>query len=111
MTINIDNIAVIDDVLSPSDQFASEIDISNWLASDTISAVTYSVTDGNGDDATNSVTDTTKHTNTQTVIKPYIDCTKGPAVNDMRYTIKCAVTTSGGDAKAFYLKFRVKEYA
>jgi hypothetical protein len=107
MTINIENLAVIEDVLNPDDQFAAEIDIATWLSSDTISSVAYTAVDGSGENSASDVLDGDKHSNTNTVIKPYI---KG-GVTDNRYTVKCLVTTSGGDKKAFYLKWECKEYS
>jgi len=107
MTTNIDNIAVIEDRISPSDQFAIQIDISDWLGTDTISSVAYSATNGNGSDVSTNVVDANKCTNTQTIIKPYI---KG-YLTGKEYTVKCLVTTSGGDKKAWYVKFECKEFA
>jgi hypothetical protein len=111
MTINIDNLAVIEQPLSPEAQFQITIDISDWLDTDTISTVAYTAVDGQGGDASTDVLDSGKHTNTTTVIKPYIDCTKGPAVSGMSYTVKMKVVTTAGDQEAWYLKFKVREFA
>jgi len=107
MSLTMKNIGTIPDSLSPDDAFQVTMDISDWLDTDEISTVAYSAVDGDGEDATAAVLDALKHTNTTTVIKPYI---KG-GVDGAIYTVKCLVATSDGDDKAFYLKFSCKEEA
>jgi len=107
MSIAIKNTGIIPYQLSPSDEFMVTIDISDWLDTDTISSVVYSAVDGNGNDVAATVLDAAKHTNTNTVIKPYI---KGGA-DDTKYTVKCLVTTDAGDKKAFYVQWTCEEVA
>lgn len=107
MSINMENIGTIPYSLSPDDAFQVTMDISDWLDTDEISSVVYSAVDGDGEDATATVLNVAKHTNTTTVIKPYIQ----GGVDDTIYTVKCLITTSDGDDKAFYLKFSCKEEA
>lgn len=107
MSITMENTGMIPYSLSPDDEFQITMDISDWLGTDEISSVTYSAVDGDGTDATATVLDAGKHTNTTTVIKPYI---KG-GLDDTIYTIKCLVATSDGDDKAFYSKFQCEEVA
>ncbi len=107
MSITMENTGMIPYSLSPDDEFQITIDISEWLGTDQISSVAYSAVDGDGNDATATVLDAAKHTNTTTVIKPYI---KG-GLDDTIYTGKCLVTISDGDKKAFYFKFPCEEVA
>ena len=107
MTIYIDNVAVIEDKIAPDDAFAVDIDISEWLDSDTISSVAYTAVDGKGNSETANAIDVNKCTNTQTVIKPYLTGN----TNGERYIVKCVVTTTGGDKKTFYVIFECKEFA
>lgn len=102
-----ENTGMIPYSLSPDDEFQVTIDISDWLDTDQISSVVYSAVDSDGADATTVVLDAAKHVNTTTVIKPYI---KG-GVTGTIYIIKCLMTTSDGDDKAFYLKFSCEEVA
>jgi len=107
MSITMENTGMIPYSLSPNDGFQVTIDISDWLGSDTIESVAYSAVDGDGEDASATVLDAEKHTNTTTVIKPYL---KGGTTGTI-YTVKCLVTTAAGDDKAFYLKYNCEEVA
>lgn len=107
MTIEMQNLGNIPYSLSPDDQFQITIDIATWLGTDEISSVAYSAVDQDGNNETSNVLDAAKHTNTNTVIKPYI---KG-GTDDEIYTVKCLVTTTGTDKKAFYARFACVESA
>ncbi len=107
MTISCKDIGTIPYSINPDDQFQVTLDISDWLGADTISSVAYSAVDRDGDDATTIVLDANGHTNTDTIIKPYI---LGGTSGEV-YTIKMLVTTAGGDKKAFYIKFPCTEVA
>ena len=106
-TIEIESLATIPDYVHPDDEFAVSIDISTWLDSDTISSVAYSAVDEDGDTATTTVLDAAQHTNTTTVIVPYI---KG-GTHDVKYMVKMIVSTAGGDEKTFYQKFHCFDYS
>ena len=105
MTINCGIIGVIPYDLTPGDEFLASIDISTWLGSETISAVTYSAKDESGNTVTTCYdSDSSEFTNT--MIKPYI---KAPSTDDKTYFVKALVTTVNSYKKAFYISFRVKE--
>ena len=72
MTTNIQTLGTIPYALAPADQFEVTIDVSSWLDSDTIDSVTYSATDEDGVDATESVLNQTLSTYSDTVISAYI---------------------------------------
>ena len=107
MTIECDDIGYIPYEINPDDQFQVTFDISDWLGSDTISSVAYSAVDADGTDVSDDVLSAADHDNTNTVIKPYI---KG-GTDGVVYTVKMLVTTTGGDIKAFYIKFVCNEKA
>ena len=106
MTINCNTIGIINSPLGTSDEFQVTFDISTWLGTDTINTVAYSAVDETGADATATVLTLANHTNTTTVIKPYI---KGGGTDDKRYTIKMIATTVNVYKKAFYIKFNVRD--
>ena len=107
MTIECEDVGFIPYAVNPDDQFQLTFDISDWLGSDTISSVDYTAVDGDGVDVSATVLDAARHTNTTTVIKPYV---LGGDDGEV-YTIKCLVTTAAGDKKAFYIKFVCDEKA
>ena len=107
MTINCKDVGFMPYEINPDDQFQITFDISTWLDSDTISSVVYSAVDNDGDDATASVINAGSCTNTTTVIKPYV---LGGTDGEV-YIIKCLVTTTAGDVKAFYIKMVCEEKA
>ena len=106
MTINCKDIGAIPYNLASGDGFQVTFDISTWLGVDTIASVVYSATDGRGTDVTATALKLANHTNTTTVIKPWI---LGPAAgSNKHYTIKMVVTTAAAMKKAFYIKFSVR---
>ena len=106
MTINCKDIGVLPYDLAAGDGFQVTFDISTWLgATDTIASVVYSATDGQGTVVTTTALDATKHTNTTTIIKPWI---KGPTGGNKHYTVKMVVTTAAAMTKSFYIKFSVR---
>jgi hypothetical protein len=109
MSINCGNVGVIPDNIAPDDEHKAEFDISAWIGTDTISGVVYSAVDEYGVDATADVLVSAKHTNTNTVIKPYI---KGKT-SGVSYTAKCVVTANNANAskKTFYIKWFCREVA
>lgn len=109
MTIKIDAVGLIPYELAPGDQMQVTIDISDWLGTAAISSVAYTAVDGDGVDAAAAVLDAAKHTNTTTIVKPFI---KG-GVDGKSYVVKCLVTSdaANADKKAFYLKWDCREEA
>lgn len=109
MTIKIDAVGVIPFELAPGDEMQVTIDIEDWLGTDNISSVAYTAVDGDGVDAASTVLDANKHTNTTTVVKPFI---KGGADGE-NYVVKCLVTSdaTNADKKAFYVKWDCREEA
>ena len=109
MSIKIDTVGLIPYELAPGDEMQVTITISDWLGSDTISSVAYTAVDGDGVDAAATVLDAAKHTNTNTVIKPFI---KGGEDGE-NYVVKCLVTSNAANAdkKAFYVKWDCREEA
>ena len=105
MTINCKDIGAIPYNLASGDGFQVTFDISTWLGVDTIASVVYSATDGRGTDVTATALKLANHTNTTTVIKPWI---LGPASSNKHYTIKMVVTTASAMIKAFYIKYSVR---
>ena len=106
MTINCKDIGALPYDLVPADGFQVTFDISTWLGVDTIASVVYSATDGRGTDVTATELLLANHTNTTTIIKPWI---LGPAAgNNKHYTIKMVVTTAAAMTKAFYIKYSVR---
>jgi len=106
MTINCKDIGVIPYNLAAGDGFQVTFDISTWLgATDTIASVVYSATDGRGTNVTATALNAVKHTNSTTVIKPWI---LGAVGDNKHYTVKMVVTTAAAMIKAFYIKFSVR---
>ena len=106
MTINCKDIGVIPYDLASGDGFQVTFDIATWLGlTDTIASVVYSATDEHGTDVTATALTLANHTNTTTVIKPWI---KGPATGNKHYTIKMVVTTAAAMIKSFYIKYSVR---
>ena len=106
MTINCKDIGAIPYNLAAGDGFQTTFDISTWLDTDTIASVVYSATDSRGTDVTATALLLANHTNTATVIKPWI---LGPAAgSNKHYTIKMVVTTAAAMTKAFYIKYSVR---
>jgi len=88
---------VLDNSKSPDDAFAVEIDISEWLGEDTISAVSFS--------ASGAVLDGDKNTYTDTIIRPYLK----NGIDGLNYIIAMKVTTTAGDVGSFYLRFACRD--
>ena len=109
MTIKIDAVGLVPYELAPGDEMQVTIDISDWLGTDEIASVAYTAVDGDGVDAAAAVLVTAKHTNTATVVKPFI---KG-GVDGESYVVKCLVTSdaANADKKAFYVKWDCREEA
>ena len=105
MTINCKDIGAIPYNLASGDGFQVTFDISTWLGVDTIASVVYSATDGRGTDVTATALTLANHTNTTTVIKPWI---KGPTGGNKHYTVKMFVTTAAAMTKSFYIKYSVR---
>ena len=105
MTINCKDIGAIPYNLASGDGFQVTFDISTWLGVDTIASVVYSATDTIGTDVTATALTLANHTNTNTVIKPWI---LGPVGGNKHYTIKMVVTTAAAMIKAFYIKYSVR---
>ena len=105
MTINCKDIGAIPYNLASGDGFQATFDISTWLGVDTIASVVYSATDERGTDVTATALTLANHTNTTTVIKPWI---LGSAISNKHYTIKMVVTTAAAMIKAFYIKYSVR---
>ena len=107
MTINCKDISVIPYDLASGDGFQITFDISTWLGIvDTIASVVYSATDEHGTDVTATALTLASHSNTPTIIKPWI---KGPAAgSNKHYTIKMTVTTTAAMIKTFYIKYSVR---
>ena len=104
MTINCKDIGVLPYNLAVADSFQLTFDISTWLGVDTIASVVYSATDGYGTDVTATALVLAKHTNTTTIIKPWILI---PATVNKHYTVKMVVTTAAAMVKSFYIKYSV----
>lgn len=90
----------------PWDAFFVEVDVSSWLDTDTISSVTFSATDSDGNDATNDVLDPAKNTNTTTTIKPYI--TGGDS--GKTYSVVMKATSDAGDRLSCQVVFSCLDY-
>jgi len=106
MTINCKDIGAIPYDLASGDGFQVTFDIETWLGlTDTIASIVYSATDEHGTDVTATALTLANHTNTTTVIKPWI---KGPATGNKHYTIKMVVTTAAAMIKSFYIKYSVR---
>ena len=100
MTINCKDIGVLPYDLAAGDGFQVTFDIATWLgATDTIASVVYSATDGHGVDVTATALKLASHTNTTTVIKPWI--LGAAAGSNKHYTIKMFVTTVAAMTKSF----------
>lgn len=106
MSTNCEVIGYIEQPLSSDDEVQPTFDISTWLSTDAISGVVYSAFDEQGADVTATVLTLAKHSNTTTVIKPWI---KGGGTNNKRYTVKMFVTTVNVEKKAFYIKYDVRD--
>jgi len=106
MSTNCKTIGYIEEPLGTSDEVQPTFDISAWLSTDEISSVVYSAVDETGADVTADVLTLAKHTNTTTVMKPWI---KGGGTNNKRYTVKMLPTSVNLEKKAFYIKYSVRD--
>ena len=107
MSTNCKTIGYIDEPLGSDDEVQPTFDISTWLGTDAITGTpVYTAYDERGTDATATVLDALKHTNTTTVLKPWI---KGGGTNNKQYTVKIFPTTVNGEKKAFYIKYFVRD--
>lgn len=106
MSTNCKTIGHIEQPLGSGDEVQPTFDISTWLGTDAISSVVYSAVDETGADATATVLTLAKHSNTTTVIKPWI---KGGGTSNKRYTVKMLPTTVNTEKKAFYIKYSVRD--
>lgn len=82
-----------------------EVDILEWLESESIQAVTYSAVDSSGGDATAEVLDLGRSGYVGYRLLPYI---KG-GVDLETYTVLCQVDTIEGNHQEFRIKFKVRE--
>jgi len=106
MSTNCEVIGHIEMPLSSDDEVQPSFDISTWLDTDEIVSVVYSAFDEQGDVVTATVLELSKHTNTTTLMKPWI---KGGGINHKQYTVKMFPTTVNGEKKAFYIKYKVRD--
>ena len=82
------------------------IDLTRWLGTEEIDSVTYTAKDiKTNKTVTSTVLDTTKCTNTATVVKPFIQSGTSGAT----YIVKMQVTTDSSPVSKdeFYLKFSI----
>ena len=92
--------------LHTSEEGFCDIDISIWLAADTIKSVTYSATTSKGVDATSTVLDLGLSTYSGHHLRPYI---KGGA-NKMSYKVLALVECAEvSDIGAFVIEFDTKQ--
>ena len=82
-----------------------EVDIIEWLETETIQSVTYSAVDSSGADATSVVLDLVNSTFQGSRLLPYIE----GGVDLEQYTVLCQVATLEGNFQEFRIKFRVRE--
>jgi hypothetical protein len=82
-----------------------EIDITDWLETETIDTVTFSAVDSDGVDATATVIDDGLSGFNGALVLPYI---KG-GVDGERYNVLCQVETVEGNYQEFRLIFTVRE--
>lgn len=106
MTTNCKVIGQIEQPLSTGDEVQPTFNIATWLGTDEISSVAYSAVDERGKDATATALTLAKHSNTTTIMKPWI---KGGAANNKQYTIKMVATTVNVEKKSFYIKYSVRD--
>lgn len=107
MSTYVDLVGKIEYTLASDSQVQPTFDISAWLGTDTIASVSYSAYDELGADKSSTVLDALKHTNTTTVIKPWI---KGGGVNNKQYTVQMKVTTSStGEVITFFIVYNVRD--
>jgi len=107
MSTYVELVGRIEHTLSSTAEVQPTFDLSAWLSTDTIASVTYSAFDELGTDVTATVLDALKHTNTNTVVKPWI---KGGGTNNKQYTVQMDVTTnSTGEVMTFYIVYNVKD--
>jgi hypothetical protein len=88
------------------DEYPVSVDFTTWLEGETISGtpVYSAVRTDTGADATAIVLDAAKHTNTETVAKPWI---KGGALN-VWYEVIVGITTNTGAKKEVHIRFVVR---
>jgi hypothetical protein len=107
MSTYVELVGRIEHTLSSSAEVQPTFDISAWLSTDTIASVSYSAYDELGNDVTATCLDALKHTNTNTVIKPWI---KGGGTNNKQITVEMEVTTnSTGETMTFYIVYNVRD--
>ena len=82
-----------------------EVDIIEWLETETIQAVTYSAVDSDGGDATSDVLDLGRSTYDGARLLPFIQ----GGVNLERYTVLCQVDTLEGNHQEFRIVFKIRE--
>jgi hypothetical protein len=87
---------------SPNAEFGVSVDLVEWLGEDTISSITLSARDEDGNIVTDDILDDTKSKYLNCVVYPYV---KG-GINGLIYNIDIDVDTSNGDHGTFYLQFR-----
>ena len=92
---------------SASEGFVN-IGLTTWLGTEEISSVTFTAQNFETKQSeTAIVIDTTKCTNTSTIIKPFIQA----GTDGETYLVTMAVTTNGSPAtiEIFYLKFKIDD--
>jgi hypothetical protein len=99
--------AIIGDRKPTFDAWYVSIDLSTWLGTETISNVVFSAKDLTDEsDVTSTVLDAAKNTNTNTVVKPYIQA----GSHGTKYRVTMKISTAEGSQGEFYLEFKVKNY-
>lgn len=104
----LDRVVILPDAKPNYSKFFVEIDLTKWLGSEDISAVTFTAkTFGTKQVVTTTVIDTTKCTNSTKVLKPFIQA----GTDDETYLVTMQVTTNGSPAslEEFYLKFTIND--
>lgn len=97
----------IRDIKPPYAQWFVEIDLTRFLAGETISSVNFSAIDtSDNSDATSVIMDPVKNTHTDSIIKPFI---RGGAAGKT-YKIKMQVTTNTDTKDEFFLNVQVGNY-
>jgi len=83
------------------------VDISEWLGTEDISAVTFTaICENDGTDASAIVLDPAKNTYTGSYLKPFIQAGQ-PGYT---YRVEMRVTTTQGSKEVFYIRFDVADY-
>jgi len=82
-----------------------DIDISTWLSTETISALSVSAKDENGTDVSSTLIDAVKSTYSGSTIRPYVQ----GGTDGVTYYVVCHVTTAEGSYGEFIVKLTVED--